>query len=100
MAYRPVRNSLLRQDVIAIGQVNVEIAVVVKIEKGRTTGSDGREVKLVDGARLMHEVQPDLISDVGEPLGLCSGGRFGAGRSRISWPAVATTNTEHCTAKE
>ena len=72
---RPVRDTRLWQDVVAVGQVDVEIAVVVEVEKGRAAGTDGREMELVDGARLVDELQPGLIADVGEPW--WRGGRGG-----------------------
>ncbi len=65
---RPVRGARLGQDVIGVGQVDVEIAVGVEVEQRRTTGADRREMQLVEGARLVDEIESRLLGDVREPL--------------------------------
>jgi hypothetical protein len=56
-----------RQDLIAVAQVDIEIAVVVEIEKRRAAAHDGRQAQPVVGGRLVYEVKTGLVADVGEP---------------------------------
>ena len=64
--------------VIAVGQIDVQIAVVVVVEQGRARQHDLRQQQVTGRPGLMHEVEPDVRGDLGKPLlhGL------GAGRVR------------------
>ena len=68
---------------MAVGQVDVEVAVVVAVEERGAAGHDLRKVERTAGAGLVHEVESGALGPVDEPVAGLSGRRHaGAGQHR------------------